>query len=544
MIKIIHRFKVFLALFLVVSIVAACSNSSTTSETTNQNNEKENETEGTSAEGGVINVAIVDDAQTLDPQKTNQLSAHLIFRNLFDRLVYIDDNNQPQPWVAESWQISDDNKEVTFKIREGIKFHNGETLDANAVKFTFDRIRAEETASPTGGLMVGSLENIEVIDDYNVKFVFSAPFAPFFINLSSGYVGILPPSLGGKGENFGREPIGSGPFMFKEWMPGSEIRIVKNPDYNWGRVGLDPEGPVKIDEIVYKVIPEEGTRMAALETNEIQISSAPIELADSIKMNDALSLIEWKEATNYYSIEFNATKAPFDDPEMRRAIGSAVDAEQIIAGAWSGYATPNKNPLGMGLFGHTPEIGEENGIKFDPDNTKEILESKGYELGNDGFYEKDGKAVTFSFLTGNDPKETRAAQIIQSQLNDVGIKVDIQVVEGSAYRPTLQEGKHDFHMQRWNWVDPIIMSFVFKEGGMVGLYQNDELDAILTKADQELNSDTRLGYLQEAQKKILSDAAVIPLLTETVIDVTRKEVQGYKWDSLGYPVWSNVTIKK
>lgn len=518
-------------------ILAACGQSNgTTNGEEGESNNLEN------GENTVI-VAINEDAESLDPHKNNQVVSHQLTRILFDRLVYIDENSEPQPWLAESWEISDDSKEITFKLRDDVKFHNGDDLDANDVKFTFDRMMDPETASPTGDQMVGPLETVEVVDEYTVKFIFGEPFASFFMNLYSGYSGILPEDLAGKGDDFGRDPVGSGPFVFKEWNSGSEIIFEKNPDYNWGREKYDPEGAAQLDEIVYKIIPDEGTRMAALETGEIQIAGAPLELTDKIEANDDLKLIKWEDATNYYSIEFNVTKEPFNNKDVRTAIAHAINSEEIIEGAWSGYAVKNDNPLGVGLLGYNPEVGEQYGAHYDVEKSKEILQDVGYTLGSDGMFEYNGDPIKFTMLTSNNSVESRAAQIIQSQLREAGIDVEVQVIEGSSYRPTQQEGKHDFHLQRWNWTDPSIISMVFKEGGMVGLYENAELDEVLIKSDEEMDTEERVKYLEEAQKMVLEDVAVVPILTEYVMDVSRVEVEGYEWDSTGHSLWLNVTVK-
>ena len=537
--------KLLFSFVLLILIMVGCSPTGPSSDTTSENTSKENSPENlssdqTSANGKSVVIAIVEDAETLDPHKTNQLTSHMIFRNIFDRLVYIDENKNPQPWVAESWEIKEDGKVIEFKIKEGIKFHNGEPLDANAVKYSFERMINPDTASPTGSMMTGPLEKIEVIDDYNVRFTFSTSFAPFFINLYSGYTGIVPPDLGGKGEGFGREPIGSGPFMFKEWKSGSEIRLVKNPDYNWGRSGYDPAGAAKLDELIFRVVPEEGARMAALETGEIQVSPAPVELADSIAANENFQVIQWQDATNYFSIEFNTLIPPFDNNELRAALGYAINSEEIVSGAWSGYAEVNKNPIGTGLLGHSPEIGEQYGPSFDPEKTKEILESNGWTLGSGGIYEKDGEPFAITMLTSNDPKQTRAAQIIQFQLDQVGIDVEIQVIEGSAYRPTQLEAKHNMHLQRWNWPDPVLLSFVFEDGGFVKLYENDEIDEVIQLANKEMDVEKRVDYIEQVQQMILEDHAVVPILTEYVTDIVRKEIKNYEWDSLGYPIWTIV----
>lgn len=491
--------------------------------------------------GGTLRVGIIEDPATLDPHKTSQLTAHLVFRLLYDRLVYIDDQRQPQPWLAESWEISDDGRVITFRLFGDTVFHDGTPLTADSVKFTYDRLLDPETASPTRNLMVGSLESIEVVDPLTVAFTFAQPFAPFFLNLYSGYMGIVPEGI--DQQSFGRNPVGSGPFMFERWDVGSQVILKRNPDYHTNRTDLQNRAAPYVDQVVFRVVPEEGTRIAALETGELDIVPVPLEDAARLEADPSVSIVAWEEATNYLAIEFNPHKPPFDEVDVRRAIGFAVDAEEIVFGAWSGYATANGNPVGIGHAGHAPDIAAEYGFSFDPERAAAMLDAAGWTLGNGGVRQRDGESLrVLMYLTGN-PAYVRAGQIIQAQLADVGVAVDLEVVDAGAFRDLLRGQNQHFNLQRWNWVDPVLMSFVYLNGGIVGIYDIERLNPVLRAADAAVVWEEREPILRDAQRILLEEGALVPILTEYIMVAVRDGVQDYRWDALGYEVWNDVWLE-
>lgn len=210
--------------------------------------------------GGTLLLASGIDPDALDPAKTIQLAADAINDSIYDRLVYIGRDRLPHPWVAEKWEISNTGTEITFSIRQGSTFHDGNPLNGTAVKFSFDRILDPATASPAKAQM-GTLQRVDLVDDWTVKFTFSEAYAPFFTNISLGYGGIVSPAGVQKfGDNFGKNPVGSGPFKLKQWNSGQEIVLERFADYKNYRADGANNGPAYLDDIRFKIISEAATR--------------------------------------------------------------------------------------------------------------------------------------------------------------------------------------------------------------------------------------------------------------------------------------------
>lgn len=176
-------------------------------------------------------VANIEDPDSLDPHKTIMATASSIQGWIYDTLFYIGEDGLPHGLLAESWTVSDDSKVITVQLGEGRMFHDGTPVNAAAVEHTFKRMLDPGTAAPAKD-QVGPLEDVRATDEYTVEFIFSEPYAPFYFAASGSYLGIISPtSAEEQGEDFGRSPVGSGPFMFDEWKAGQEIRLVRNPDY-------------------------------------------------------------------------------------------------------------------------------------------------------------------------------------------------------------------------------------------------------------------------------------------------------------------------
>src|SRR5262249_53900843 len=218
--------------------------------------------EKTPVQGGVLRTSISEDGGQLDPARQISLNDFYIIQGtLDDALVYLDENGLPKPWIAESWTISDDSLTITFKIRTGIKFHDGTDLDAAAVAFNYTRV-LDPSLGAISKSQLGTLTSVEATDATTAVFHFSAPYAPIFSGLAG--LGVASPTAIQKyGDDFGHHPVGSGPFMFKEWVPGTKIVLERNPNYVNYREDDKNKGPAYVDELEFDVITEHATQSAA-----------------------------------------------------------------------------------------------------------------------------------------------------------------------------------------------------------------------------------------------------------------------------------------
>jgi peptide/nickel transport system substrate-binding protein len=492
-----------------------------------------------SKEGGWIIQANIEDPDSLDPHKTIMATASGIQGWIYDTLFYIGEDGLPHGLLAESWTVSDDSKTLTIKLREGRNFHDGTPVNAEAVAFTFNRMLDPATAAPAKD-QVGPLEAVNVVDDYIVEFVFGEPYPPFFFAASGSYLGILSPTaVEESGDDFSRNPVGSGPFMFEEWKAGQEIKLVRNPDYVNVREDRENKGAPYVEGIIFKNIPETGTRIAALETGEINVLGLSRESVPRFIGDPDYEVISAKETASFNFVEFNYTRPPFDNPDFRRAFGLAVDKEAILQGAYGGYATLNYNPYPNGNPGYDPAIGEQYGMFYDPDKAMAMLDELGWrDEDNDGIREahgvegvEDGTPAEWTCWTYPFEIKKRECEIIQANMEDVGVKINVKLTDFGTMSAEMPKGEFDFDVMRWTWNEPVILSLLFKCPGWKQLFCDPQLDELLNATDTEMDPAKRLDLVKEAQQYILEQAIVIPFASDWYMAATRSEVHGLRYDS-------------
>ncbi|WP_429745632.1 ABC transporter substrate-binding protein [Bacillus salipaludis] len=310
----------FFPVLLMAIMIAGCS--------TNKNvSTKGNDTTKASTEGKTLVIARLSDVENLDHQFMSTINAASVtHEKIYEGLVGRDKNSEIQPLLAEKWkQLNDTTWE--FYLRKDVKFHDGSPFNAQAVKTTFDRLLDPKVASPRA-VVFKMVKEVKVVDDYTVQFILKEPFSPLLSILANHEGDIISPKAIEKyGKKIIQEPDGTGPFAFKSWTPGQEIVLVKNKNY-WG---TQP----KIDKVVFKVVPEETTRVSMLETGEAQIAE-PL----SVEM---MSTVEGSQASEVYRSEgygteyigFNVKKKPFTDVRVRKAIAHAIEMDSIIKGVYN-----------------------------------------------------------------------------------------------------------------------------------------------------------------------------------------------------------------
>ncbi|MBC7223007.1 MAG: hypothetical protein H5T59_01810, partial [Anaerolineae bacterium] len=372
--------------------------------------------------GGAVTRALTTEPPSLDPQGRPGSGQNAILPYLFDTLVYRDHDNTYKPFLAEEWEFSEDGKEVTFRLREGVRFHDGTPMDAEAVAFTFRRFQEKGAANPlaTG---VQDIASVEAVDEYTVRFVLKAPSPTFLGTLSLPYAGIISPAaVETYGEDFGLHPVGTGPFRLKAWEAGTSIVLERNPDYAWGPPVVENRGAPYLDEVRFLFIPDAATQLAALEAGEVDIlfvnNPAHVE---KLRANPDVNLNEVTLNSLIY-LGFHCAKPPFDDVRVRQALAHAVDKEEILKVALGGVGQVAFAPLAPTLPGFDPSLKAYE-LGYDPERSKSLLEEAGFVLGDDGVWERDGQALQAVLLTSTRAPNGDIATVLQDQFARVGVQV-------------------------------------------------------------------------------------------------------------------------
>ncbi|MCD6028494.1 MAG: extracellular solute-binding protein family 5 [Thermomicrobiales bacterium] len=497
--------------------------------------------EGEPVQGGVLRLALGEEPDQLDPARTISLTASEVMQVVYDRLVYIDDEGLPQPWIAESWEISDDGKTISFTIREGMKFHDGTDVDANAVKFTYDRILDPEMAAPYKSF-VETLESVDVPDARTAVFTFSEPYAPFFTN--STIIGIVSPAAVEQfGDDFGHNPVGSGPFMFREWQPGTKIVFDRNPDYVNPRMDDTNKGPAYVDSLEYNIIGEAATRTAAFENQELDLLDVPFEDVARLQETPGVAIVSLTEPNNFNYVEFS-DREPFNNVAFRQAINYAIDRDAIVEFSYLGQATANQCPLPVGNAAYDADLCAEHGYTYDLEQARAKLAEAGLTDGDgNGYVEMDGEelGVTLWSYTGF-PERERAQEIMQAAFDEIGLRTEIQSVDFGALQPMMESGETGMDYMRWTLVDQSILSSLFLSPGWTGQTNEPELDELLTVANTTVDPEARLEASYAAMVYILQNALVAPIASDWINVAVHDNVQNYHWDALNIPRLNDVWL--
>ncbi|MYL36396.1 ABC transporter substrate-binding protein [Halobacillus litoralis] len=415
------------ALFLlVVLIMAACSSNS---EETSAENASEIEVEG--REGELV-VGVPGDPQNWDPIDTFLLDWSTVATSVFEGLVDRNLDLELQPGLAESWEYIDD-QTLQFKLREGVTFHNGEAFNADAVKFTFDRLLGEEGAKGPQQANYTSIDEVEVVDEYTVNFNLNEK-DPVLLTKLAGYGAVIVPPkyIEENGdEHFNTNPVGTGPFKMTSYEQDSKAVLEKNEDY-W------QEGVPKLDQVTFRFIPEASTRLAELQTGEIDVMKrVEISQVDSLKDHPSLSIQEVGTPT-VYSLRFNTEKEPFDDKRVRQAVNYAIDKDAIIEEILGGYGEKISTFQSELSFGDNPEIDP---YPYDPEKAKELLKEAGVA---------EGTEVDI-YIPGNDGNFKEITQVVSYYLEEVGLKANIESVDSNTLISDLIPNGDAGHMYRQGW---------------------------------------------------------------------------------------------
>lgn len=515
-------------------VVAGCSSAPTNSGPAHTTDPAASP-KGEPKQGGRIVVGRPSDAISLDPHQATTAPEVWVYNNIIETLVNLDETMKVQPGLAQSWEWVNDTT-LRFHLRKDVKFHDGTPFNAEAVKFNIERVINPKSPA-RGRSWLGPVSGANVVDEYTVDILTSSPFGPLANHLTMVFVvGMVSPTAVAKyGDAFGRNPVGTGPFKFQEWKTNDSITLVRNAEY-WGQKPY-------LDEVVFKVIPEEGARMISFDTGDIDflLRPAPAEMS-KLKSERGVNVVETPGLRIVY-VGFNLDLAPTNDPKVRQALTHAIDIKSINEFIVEGQMLPAKGVTPPAVFGFA-DTGIDSTYKYDPAQAESLLKEAGYSKGADGIWQKDGKPLelTFWFSQGRDLKDREISEAVQNQLDQFGVKVNVVFREWGAYLTALNKDTPAYNLFTSGWVTMtgdsdfgLFATFhsqnIPPAGTQYTRYTNPDVDRLLLQARESLDPKVREAAYNEAQKLIVDDHVWIPVYQTQEIAVLHDYVKGY----VGHP---------
>ncbi|MED2255025.1 ABC transporter substrate-binding protein [Brevibacillus parabrevis] len=516
---------------MLISFVIGCSQSATPSKPPEATGPK---AEGAPQAGGTITLGLSAEPDTLDVHKTNMDVSGVVSRLIGGSLLSLDpQTNEIKPYLAESYNISADQKTWTFKIRPGVKFHDGTALTAASFKETFERAMAPETASPGVGPLLSVIASITTPDELTLVIQLKEPSAPLLSYFVQANV-TQPLSMEAVqkyGNEYGRHPVGVGPWKFESWKTGESITLVRNEAYQWAEPFVQTQGPPMPDKIVFKFIKDAQTTIAALESGSIDLASISPREAAGYKQSDKFAVLEaTKLGVNF--IQMNLENPILGDLRVRQALNMALNKKAIIQADLQGEGESAFGPLPRKMFGYDPAV-ETYGYPFNIEEAKKLLEEVGWKESGQGIREKDGQPLSLQLLTA---MSSQSIPLMQSMFKEIGVEIKVQNAELGSVLDLSAKGQFDLNVLGYTDFDPDILYLFMHSSQIGGLnhahIKNEQLDTLLEQSRTVGDQEKRKQIFAEIQKIAVEQAYWIPYLEEKTFLAVNKRVHGVKLDSL------------
>lgn len=483
---------------------------------------------------------------TLDPAISSEMSSHMYITQIFSGLVRLDEKLEIQPDVAEKWQISDDGTSYTFFLRKGITFHDGRELTADDVKYSFERACDPETGSNTASTYLGDIvgvpariegktteiSGIKVIDDHTISISIDAPKSYVLSKLAYPTAFIVDKHNVESGNEWWRQPNGSGPFKLVKWKP-DDILILEPNRYFYRK-------PADIDQIVFHLL--SGLPIALYETADIDIAPVYEDYINRVtdKKGPFFNELHIYPELSMYYLGFNTLKPPFDNVDIRKAFCHAINKEKIIQGTINGMYSRADGILPPGMPGYNEDI---RGLEYNVEKAKALIASSKYG---------DAKnlppiTITVSGWGGIIPDNLGA--VILDLKQNLGVEVNVRQIEPEIFLYSLRNETDEMYMMGWvaDYPDPQnFLEYLFRTSAEynTGNYSNPALDSLLEQAAVELDEAVRVELYQQAEKIVVDDAPCLPLWFGQNYVLVRPYVKNYALNAMGMPLFERVTIEQ
>jgi len=471
---------------------------------------------------------------TLDPALIVDVTCGSISAKLFNGLVRLDENLNIIPDLANKWSISKDGLTYTFFLKHGITFSNNRELKASDIKYSFKRILDPKTRSPNTWVlekiagardfMEGKNDDVaglKLVSDHILEVRLGKPFSPFLYLLTMTAAYVVPEEeVKMWGPDFSSHPVGTGPFILKEWLQNRELRLVKRDDY-FGQ-------KIKVKGIVYRIIPEDLTVMTEFELGNLDIMAIPAsafaKYRDDTKWKNLITAVK---GLNTYYLGMNCSRPPFDNRDLRRAMNLAIDRKKLLMAYYE--------ERGRLAAGPVPDILRKwdapESYGYDPGKAEKIVREGGFT-----------GATVYLYITSDQQEVVDMAEFIQAYMKKIGLDVKIRQLEWSAYKEAVNKGEADMFWLSWwadypdpeNFLFPLFHSSNFGSAGNRTRYRNREVDRLIELGQVSRREVDMRRYYEKAERLIVNDAPWVFFWHKTDYLLRQPWIKGYQI----YPIYS------
>jgi peptide/nickel transport system substrate-binding protein len=486
-----------------------------------------------------LRIAVGIDPDTFDPAGQTTTTVINMIDYFYEPLIDAEYHpGEIRPKLATRWQVSSDGLTYTFNLRPGARFHDGTAVDAAAVKFSIERLLDPKVRVPNRHLFA-PIRTVEVIDNVTVRILLKEPSPLLLPNLGGATAAIISPTAVQRAaDRFSVAPVGAGtgPYMFKEWRRGDSVLIERNPNY-WGR------RPV-FEEVLFRVVPEAGTRLAQLLAGDAHMAMLPpAPDVRGLRRNPRVTVVEAATDRTIFLV-LNTQWGPLKDVRVRQAVNYAINKRAVLSSILFDLGTVAVSPCPPMMFGHQPVAS--GGWPYNPIKAKQLLEEAGYP---------NGFEVEFFAPTGRYIQDFQFAQAIAAQLQNVGIRANVSTMDWPSYVGMILTPFERTRVQMivlgWAW--PVLDcdgalygQFHSSQQPPAGLgpafYKNERVDRLLEEGRRSVDAQRRRAIYREAQQMIWNDAPWVFLWTQKWYVATVKNLEGVrvlpieKWDAI-YATW-------
>ncbi|MEZ4676524.1 MAG: ABC transporter substrate-binding protein [Caldilineaceae bacterium] len=494
--------------------------------------------------GGTLTIARPTDAVGLDPKIETTSPGNWVMSNIYENLVKLDTDLTFQPALAESWEQVEPDR-WRFTLRQGVKFHDGTDFNAEAVKFSIERQKDPDNPGRSASNL-RPIIGVEVVDDYTVDIVTDGPYGPLLNIMSLIYAtGIVSPAAVEEyGDDFTLNPVGTGPFQFVEWATNDHITIERFDDY-WG-------DPAPLDQVIYRVIPEESARMLALDTGEVQMVMAPApSQMDLYRDNPDFTIYE-TPGVRVIFFGMMTAREPLSDVRVRQALNLGFDRQSVLDNIVEGAGYLPTAYISPPIFGYT-DTSEY--FAYDPEQAAALLEEAGWvDSDGDGIRDKDGEKLSLLHYSprGRYLKDAEVGEAFQAAMLELGVEVQLEVMEWGTLFEAVRQPNLEADLFTLGWstatgdadytLGPLYGSNSLPPDGWNSFeYQNPAFDELIAQAGASTDQDERAALYAEALDIVTADAVEVPVFNTKETIITSANVQGFAQHPIDYYLWLGTT---